>query len=86
MTIPRLVLLATTAAAIALPAAPASADPIIDCDGGWPTGAVRCELAETENEIREDPPLLCRPTSMTGPLECAVERKVKELLAAIPPQ
>ena len=78
-------LLASVCAAAVLPAAPASADTIIDCTPAWPTGPVRCALSQAEQDLRNDPPVLdCGPTWPTGSTECAAERKVKELLATLP--
>ena len=56
MTARRLLLASVATAAVAVPAAPASADPIVHCSPTFLVGPVRCAVADAETQVREDNP------------------------------
>ena len=80
MNIRRVLLAATTAAALSVAAPSASAqdvDPTPDCGPTFLIGPVACQV----EELGEDPPVVeCRVTFLIGPVMCRVERTTQDLL------
>ncbi len=73
MTIRRALLAASTVAALAVPAAPASAQEIIDCGPTFVIGPVECAIEREQQALNENPPVECRVTFLVGPVMCRVE-------------
>ena len=77
MTIRRALLCASTAAALALPAAPAGAQEIIECGPTFLLGPVECAVERQQQQISDDPPVVeCSVTFLLGPIQCRVEREI----------
>ena len=80
MKIRNALLCATTAAALAIPAAPAGAQEIIDCGPTFLLGPVECAIEQEQQQISDDPPVVeCRVTFLIGPVMCRAERTISEL-------
>ena len=73
MTIRRALLAASTVAALAVPAAPASAQEIIQCSPNFVIGPVQCKVESTQQTLNDSPPVECRVTFLVGPVMCRVE-------------
>ena len=80
MSIRRALLAASTVAALAVPAAPASAQEIIDCSPTFLVGPVACAVESQQQQISDDPPVVeCRVTFLIGPVMCRAERTISEV-------
>ena len=80
MSIRRALLAASTAAVLAIPAAPAGAQEIIDCGPTFLIGPVECAIEREQQAISDDPPVVeCRVTFLIGPVMCRAERTISEV-------
>lgn len=75
MNVRRALLAASTTVVLALPAAPASAQEIIDCGPTFLLGPVECAIEREQQALADSPPVECRVTFLVGPVACRVERE-----------